>query len=142
MTESFARNGRSRLPMTIQTKNLILAPHLPRHLRALLHGSEEFENVTGLRVADGIHDQLLGASSDFKTTVENARETDPWRFGFGVIHKVDNVLIGLCGFPGPPDSEGVAENAFRIAPAYQGKGYGTEVSHRLLDFASLGKSVR
>ena len=51
--------------MTIQTKNLILAPHLPRHLCALLHGPEEFEKVAGLRVADGIHDQLLSASSDF-----------------------------------------------------------------------------
>jgi hypothetical protein len=102
MTESFARNDGNRFSMTIQTKNLILAPHLPRHLRALLHGPEEFENVAGLRVADGIHDQLLSASSDFKTSVENARETDPWRFGFGVIHKVDNVLIGLCGFPVRP----------------------------------------
>jgi len=104
--------------MTIQPKNLILAPHSPRHLRALLHRPKEFENVAGLRVADGIHDQLLSASSDFKTSVENARETDPWRFGFGVIHKVDNVLIGLCGFPGPPDSDGVAEIAYGIAPAY------------------------
>ncbi|PYJ82055.1 MAG: hypothetical protein DME73_05820 [Verrucomicrobia bacterium] len=56
--------------MTIQTKNLILAPHLPRHLRALLHGPKEFENVAGLRVADGIHHQLLSTSSDFKTSVE------------------------------------------------------------------------
>jgi ribosomal-protein-alanine N-acetyltransferase len=142
MTESFARNDGNRFSMTIQTKNLILAPHLPRHLRALLHGPEEFENVAGLRVADGIHDQLLSASSDFKTSVENARETDPWRFGFGVIHKVDNVLIGLCGFPGPPDSDGVAEIAYGIAPAYQGKGYATEVANALIDFASRDKSVR
>src|SRR5438477_11837428 len=102
MTESFPRNGRSRVSMTIQTKNLILAPHSPRHLRALLHGPEEFENVAALRVADGIHDQLFSASSDFKTSVENARETNPWRFGFSVIHKVDNVLTGMCGFPFPP----------------------------------------
>ena len=142
MTESFARNDGIRLPMTIQTKNLILAPHLPRHLRTLLHGPKEFENVAGLRVADGIHDQLLNASSDFKTSVENARETDPWRFGFGVIHKVDNVLIGLCGFPGPPDSDGVAEIAYGIAPAYQGKGCATEVANALIDFASRDKSVR
>jgi len=128
--------------MTIQTKNLILAPHLPRHLRALLHGPKEFENVAGLRVAAGIHDQLLSASSDFKTSVENARETDPWRFGFGVIHEVDNLLIGLCGFPGPPDSDGVAEIAYGIAPAYQGKGYATEVANALIEFASRDTSVR
>src|SRR5260370_27844018 len=129
MTESFARNGRSRLPMTIQTKNLILAPHLPRHLRALLHGSEEFENVTGLRVADGIHDQLLSASSDFKTSVENARETDPWRFGFGVIHKVDNVLIGLCGFSPRPASAWRVALSFSHSPTYHVKPYPTPLPH-------------
>jgi RimJ/RimL family protein N-acetyltransferase len=130
------------ISMTIQTKNLILAPHLPRHLRALLRGREEFEKVSGLRVADGIQDQLLSASFDFKTSVENARETDPWRFGFGVIHKIDNVLIGLCGFPGPPDSDGVAEIAYGIAPTYQGKGYATEVANALVDFALRDARVK
>src|SRR5947209_17181561 len=142
MTESFPRNGRSRVSMTIQTKNLILAPHLPRHLCALLHGPEEFEKVAGLRVADGIHDQLLSASSDFKTSVENARETDQSGFGFCVIHKVDNVLIGLCGFPGPPDSDGAAEIAYGIAPNYQGNGFATEVANALIDFASRDSRVQ
>jgi RimJ/RimL family protein N-acetyltransferase len=128
--------------MTIQTENLIMASHLPRYLRALLRGKQEFENVSGLRVADGIRDQFLSASSDFIKSIENAREADPWRFGFGVIHKVDNVLIGLCGFPGPPDSDGVAEIAYGIAPAYQGKGYATEVANALSDFASRDARVK
>ena len=42
--------------MTIQTEHLILAAHLPRHLRALLQGPQEFENVAGLKIADGIRD--------------------------------------------------------------------------------------
>lgn len=128
--------------MTIQTKNLILAPHLPRHLRALLRGKQEFENVAGLRVADGIRDQFLSASSDFIKSIENGREAEPWRFGFGVIHRNDNILIGMGGFPGPPDSDGVAEIAYGIAPAYQGKGYATEVANALIEFASRDKSVR
>jgi [ribosomal protein S5]-alanine N-acetyltransferase len=128
--------------MTIQTKNLILAAHLPRHLRALLRGAEEFENIAGLRVTEGIRDQLLSASSEFMASLENARKPDPWRFGFGVIHKIDNVLIGMGGFPGPPDSDGVAEIAYGIAPAYQGKGYATEVANALMNFASQDARVR
>jgi len=128
--------------MTIQTNNLILASHLPRHLRALLRGSQEFENIAGLRVADGIREQLLAASADFKATVENGREADPWQFGFGVVHKIDNILIGMCGFTAPPDSDGVVEIGYGIAPAYQGKGYATEVANALIDFASQHKSVR
>jgi len=128
--------------MTIQTKNLILAPHLPRHLRALLRGEQEFKNIAGLRVADGIRDQFLSASSDFIKSIDNAREADPWRLGFAVIHSTENTLIGMGGFPGPPDADGVAEIAYGIAPAYQGKGYATEVANALIDFASRDKSVR
>jgi len=128
--------------MTIQTRNLILAPHLPRHLRALLLGPREFENVAGLRVADGIRDQLLSASAHFLARLESAKQADPWQFGFAVIHKNDNVLIGLGGFPGPPDAEGFAEIAYGIAPSYQGQGYATEVANGLIDFASRDSRVR
>ena len=128
--------------MTIQTKNLILVAHLPRHLRALLRGTQEFENIAGLHVAEGIREQLVSASSEFVTNLENAREANPWRFGFGVIHKIDNLLIGMGGFPGEPDSEGVAEIAYGIAPAYQGKGYATEVANALIDFASRDPRVK
>jgi [ribosomal protein S5]-alanine N-acetyltransferase len=128
--------------MTIKTKHLILAAHLPRHLRALMRGPQEFENIAGLRVADGIRDQLLSASPDFLKSVENGREQDPWRFGFAVIHQIDNVLIGMCGFPSSPDSSGVAEIAYGIAPAYQSKGYATEVANAMVDFVSRDKRVR
>jgi len=128
--------------MTIQTERLILAPHLPRHLRALLRGAEEFESVAGLRVADGIREQLLSASPEFMTRLESAKQLDPWRFGFAVIHRSDNMLIGMGGFPGPPDTEGVAEIAYGIAPSYQAKGYATEVARALIEFASRNANVR
>ena len=128
--------------MTIKTENLILAAHLPRHLRALLHGTQEFESVSGLRIAEGIRKQLLSASPDFLASVEKGREPDPWRFGFAVIHKIDNVLIGMGGFPGPPDSEHVAEIAYGIAPAYQDRGYATEAANALIDFASRDTRVK
>jgi [ribosomal protein S5]-alanine N-acetyltransferase len=128
--------------VTLETKNLILATHLPRHLRALLRGAQEFANIAGLRVAEGVREQLLSGSSDFMRRVETGRESDPWRFGFAVIHKIDNMLIGTGGFPGPPDSDGVAEIAYGIAPAYQGKGYATEVANALIDFASRDPRVK
>lgn len=128
--------------MTIETKNLFLAAHLPRHLRALVRGIQEFENTAGLRVADGVREQLLSASPEFLARVKEAKQPDPWLFGFAVIHRIDNVLIGMGGFPTPPDSEGVAEIAYGIAPAYQGKGYATEVAKALMDFASADARVR
>jgi RimJ/RimL family protein N-acetyltransferase len=128
--------------MTIQTEHLILTAHLPRNLRALFRGAEEFENVSGLWVAEGLREQLLSASPDFMTRLESAKQPDPWQFGFAVIHRADNMLIGMGGFPGPPDSEGVAEIAYGIAPSYQAKGYATEVARALIEFASRDTNVR
>ena len=127
--------------MTIQTENLILAVNLPRHLRALVHSEQEFENTAGLRVADEIREQLGSASTDYLARLKTAKQSDPWEFGFAVIHKMDNVLIGICGFPGPPDSNGVAEIAYGIAPAYQSRGYATEAAKALIDFATSDNRV-
>lgn len=127
--------------MTIQTENLILAVNLPRHLRALVRSKQEFEVTTGLRVAEGIREQLESASADFLARLGTAKQSDPWQFGFAVIHKVDNMLIGICGFPGPPDSNGIAEIAYGIAPAYQGRGYATEAAKALIDFAKSDDRV-
>ena len=128
--------------MTIRTKRLILASHLPRHLRALLRGPEEFENVAGLRVAEGIREQLLSGSPDFFAQLKTAKAPNCWKFGFAVIHRIDNILMGMCGFPGPPDPDGVAEIAYGIAPDYQGKGYAREAAQALMDFASRDPRVR
>ena len=51
------------------------------------------------------------------------------------------MLIGICGFPGPPDSNGIAEIAYGIAPAYQGRGYATEAAKALIDFAKSDNRV-
>lgn len=128
--------------MTIKTRNLLIVPHLPRHLRALVRSVEEFEKTAGLRVADGISDQLLSASKDFFVRLEAAKQSDPWQFGFAVIHKIDNVLCGMAGFPGPPNELGFAEIAYGVAPKYQGRGLATEVAHALVDFASSDSRVK
>lgn len=93
-------------------------------------------------MAEGIREQLLSASADFMKRLETAKESDPWQFGFGVIHKTDAMLIGMCGFPGPPDNDGVAEIAYGIAPSYQGRGYATEAAQALIEFATSDPRVR
>jgi RimJ/RimL family protein N-acetyltransferase len=115
---------------------------MPRHLRALVRGEQEYENIAGLRVADGVRDQLLSASADFLAELEKAKPSDPWRFGFAVIHKIDNALIGMGGFPAPPDANGIVEIAYGIAPSYQGRGYATEVANALIRFASNDPRVK
>jgi ribosomal-protein-alanine N-acetyltransferase len=125
----------------LQTKNLTLVPHVPAHLIALEKSTEDYENVSGLMVAEGVRDYLLAASPEFFVSLRAGSKPDPWKFGFAIFHTAENRIIGLCGFPGPPDCYGVAEIAYGVALAYQGKGYATEVAWALIEFASADARV-
>jgi RimJ/RimL family protein N-acetyltransferase len=124
------------------TPNLRLVPHEPRDLLALLKGTAEYEKSCGMRVADGIRDFLLAASPEYIAAVKAATAPDPWKFGFAAAHKIDKIVIGMCGFTGPPDANGVVELAYGVAPSYQGKGYATEAAAALVAFASADLRVR
>lgn len=79
---------------------------------------------------------MLAATPDFMARLCAATEPDPWNFGFAVVHKIDNRMIGFASFTAPPDSNGMVEIAYGIAPAYQDKGYATEAAAALVGFAS------
>jgi len=126
----------------LKTKNLTLVPHVPAHLLALMESVDAYEEISGKRLANGVRDFLLSASPDFAVQLRSATEPDPWKFGFATIHEIDNVVIGMCGFAGPPDSDGVVEIAYSIAPDYEGRGYATEAAGALIEFASQSSRVR
>jgi ribosomal-protein-alanine N-acetyltransferase len=123
-------------------ENLTLVAHIPRQLLALIESTAAYEKSSGLRVADGVREFLLAASPDFLSALQEATAPDPWRFGFAIVHRIDHVVIGLCGFTGPPDSDGLVEIAYCISPDYQGRGFATEVARALVDFASSSGRVR
>ena len=150
-----------------ETRNLRLIPHRPQDLVALLKETAEYEKSSGMPVADGIREFLVAASPEFLAQVQTATVSDPWKFGFAIVHKIDNgaggsratstgkparvdepggesinLVIGMCGFTGPPDANGAVELAYGIAPSYQGKGYATEAAAALVGFASADPRVR
>jgi ribosomal-protein-alanine N-acetyltransferase len=119
----------------LKTQHLTLLPHHPDQLRALFQGPEEYEKITNKRLAHGVREFLLAASQDFVDQLQTATAPDPWRLGFAIVHRTENVVIGLCGFTGPPAPDGTVEIAYSTAPAYEGKGYATEAAGALVDFA-------
>jgi len=125
----------------VKVEHVKLSPHHPANLLALLKDVDQYEKSAGMRVAPGVRDYLLAASPDFIAQLRAATTPDPWKLGFAVVQCIDNVVIGLCGFTGPPDAKGVAEIAYCIAPGYQGKGYGSETAQALVDYAAASKRV-
>src|SRR3954471_10846199 len=60
----------------------------------------------------------------------------PWTHGFAVLERAGGTVVGVCGFKGPPDGDGMVEVAYGIEPAFRGRGYAKETVTALVEFAS------
>jgi ribosomal-protein-alanine N-acetyltransferase len=121
--------------LRLKTYHLTLLPHQPQHLLALLDGPEQYEEISGMRVAHGVREFLRAASPDFVVQLQEATAPDPWKFGFAIVHTAETLVIGMCGFAGPLGADGAAEIAYSIAPEFRGRGYATEAAETLVGFA-------
>jgi ribosomal-protein-alanine N-acetyltransferase len=121
----------------LQSRNTTLLPHTPEHLRALVEGTEVYEQRFRIKVPDGVRDFLIGpeVSAEFLARLNSSAAPDPWKDGFAVVHLADHVVIGLCSFTGPPSADGTVEIAYGIAPDYRGHGYAKEAAQALVDYA-------
>ena len=97
----------------LETKNLRLAPHAPEHLRALIEGPEFYAQRSGMTPANGLREFIASpdVSPEWLASLKTATGSDPWRYGFAVVHRESEMVIGTAGFTGPPDADGVFEIA-------------------------------
>ena len=128
----------------IETNNLKLVPYAPVHLRALIQGSDLYEESFGHRPAEGLRDFFVSkdVSPDWLARLEVSTAADPWTHGFGLVHVASGTVIGAGGFKGPPGVDGVVEIAYGVVPDYQGKGYATEAAQALVAYAFSSGRVR
>ena len=111
----------------LQTKNLTLIPQTAEDVRAQLNEMDA--------------EQRAQLSPDWLARV-HAVTVDQWTLGFTVKHRVTEVVIGKCGFKGPPGADGTVEIAYMIEPEHQGNGYATEAAGALVVFAFNSGQVR
>jgi RimJ/RimL family protein N-acetyltransferase len=130
--------------MTIETTRLRLTPFNPRDLLALTESRQKFQETFGLPAADWFGDFFTSdeVSPLWLEQLRSATDADPWRFGFALIHRKHDSVIGTASFKGPPDEKGMVEIAYGIVPTYQGQGLATEAASALLDFAFANPAVK
>jgi [ribosomal protein S5]-alanine N-acetyltransferase len=123
----------------IKTSRLILQPCTAEHLTALIAGNDAFEKVFGLKVMEGYLEfpevlpmMLEGVQGDL---VNNQ-----WG-SYLYVHPGDQALIGMGGFKGNPNEEGMVEIGYGVANAYRGQGYATEAARAMIDFAFQDAAV-
>jgi RimJ/RimL family protein N-acetyltransferase len=112
----------------LETKSLKLVPRMPEEVRSFIKGMTE--------------DQRAEVSSEWLRLVQKAKTPDPWTLGFAMVHRDTGLVIGTCGFKGPPGQEGMVEIAYGVTPEQQGKGYATEAARALVGFAFNTGKVR
>jgi RimJ/RimL family protein N-acetyltransferase len=75
--------------------------------------------------------------------LETTTEADAiWTFGFAVLDRTTDAVVGQCAFKGPPDAEKAVEIAYGVAPEHQNRGYATEAANALVAFAFGSGKVR
>jgi RimJ/RimL family protein N-acetyltransferase len=128
----------------IATDALHLRPFSPAELLALREGDEQFAAESRLTPGAGLRAMLVSdeVSPAWLERLRTRVDRDPWEFGYVVLEKMTGVAVGMAGFKGPPDHDGVVEIAYGIAPAYGGRGYATQAAKGLVEFASGDDRVR
>lgn len=121
-----------------------LLPHTAAHTAALRAGSDAYLRLSGYRLADGLSEMASGpeVSPDFVARQQAAAGADIWLHGFAIVEPAEGLVIGLCGYKGPPTQDGSVEIAYGLAPAYRGRGYATEAAQELAKRAFDSGRVR
>jgi RimJ/RimL family protein N-acetyltransferase len=81
-------------------------------------------------------------SPDWLARVRETPEGDPWCLSYTVMERESQTPVGGCAFKGPPGEDGMVELAYGIDADHRGKGYATEVSKALTEFALADSRVR
>ena len=79
-------------------------------------------------------------SPDWFEQLNSASAATPWITGFSIRDRRTGEDVGSCGFKGPP-AEGVAEIAYSINTAHQGRGYATRAAQALTDYAFSQEAI-
>ncbi len=131
------------LPKMIETSRLELRPCELSHFEAILHDEQRLASLLDA----GIAEDWLGfpAAQEAMQPSYEYLKANPSALGWWtylIIHKADRTLIGLGGFKGPVNPEGVVEFGYAIAPGYRRRGLATEASHGMIKFAFSHAEVK
>jgi ribosomal-protein-alanine N-acetyltransferase len=128
----------------IETAHLLLRPHTPQQILALREDPDRFAALAGFPAAPGLRELFVSdaVSGQWIGMLRSLTKADPWILGFAVIDRETQAVVGSAGFKGPPDPDGIVEVSYGIVPSFQGRGYATEATQALMDFARGNSTVR
>jgi ribosomal-protein-alanine N-acetyltransferase len=118
-------------PVILETERLRLVQCTVRQLEKLIEGPNAFTAAFSHRVVDDYRGFPEALEFSLAKLTEPSADADWWA-PFLFIRREDGATIGIGGFKGPPDSAGVVEFGYRIAPSCRGQGLATEAAAALI----------
>ena len=123
-------------PMVIETDRLSLELLLPETLEGFLSGDQRSVELIQGRT---FPEDFLGPMDDFFLKVQLGRMMSrPSGRGWcarAIVRREDGVVIGHCGFHGPPEDVGRPEIGYSVLQSYRRQGYAVEAARGLVDWA-------
>jgi RimJ/RimL family protein N-acetyltransferase len=123
----------------LRTEHLLLVPAQIVHLESLIDGQSAYDGLYS-SVADG-YLEFSGALEQALDDLKSGANQPEWATHL-FTYPEDDRLIGLGGYHSAPNTEGVVELGYGIAPAYRGRGFATEAAQALIDHAFSYDEVR
>jgi [ribosomal protein S5]-alanine N-acetyltransferase len=119
---------------------LLVEPSSIHHLQTLLVGKEKFFDRFGITVAEDY--EIV--SEWLKFSIEHLQQEKVlprWGTHLFVLNE-QRILIGIGGYKGNRDRDGMVEIGYSIAPSYQNKGLATQAASILINRAFASQEVK
>lgn len=127
----------------IETSRLQLIPCELSHFEAIIHDEARLATLLHVELAA----EWLGfaAASEAMQPAYEYLKSHPSALGWWTylfIHKTDHTLIGLGGFKGEVNEEGMVEIGYAIAPGYRRRGLAREAAQGLVEYAFAHPEIK
>lgn len=125
----------------IVTNRLYLVPFSLERVEAAIIGTDKLADILGVKIApDWPDEQLRENLPGIADILRNYPLQNEWGWGFLVIHKAENILIGHIMLKIPFDMS--SEIGYQIVPSYQRQGYASEATTAVIDWAFCQPNVQ
>ena len=124
-------------PSDLETERLRLAAATLDQLHAELESPQALGHLLHARVPEGWPpgEYDRPAIEFFRSRLIEDPEAVGW-YGWYAVRKAEGlepaVVVGACGYFGPPDADQTVEIGYSVVPAFQGCGYATEMVRALV----------
>jgi RimJ/RimL family protein N-acetyltransferase len=127
----------------IETERLKLIPCELQHFEAILNNQQKLGSLLQVQLADnwlGFDAAQEAMQPGYQHLKSHPEILGWWTYLF--VHKPDQTLIGLGGFKGPANEEGMVELGYAIAPAYRRRGLAIEATRGMIKYAFQYPGIR